>query len=139
MNTADEISDLIETTGKKAPDMTQALKNIGGDMQTGIKRIGSYFHNEGMLEGYQVGKHVGEKSGFVKGSAITLVITALVGTGVYLYDKNKAKIALKAHEAEGKEILGAIKATIPTEEEASSNPAQDVPEEAAQVKQEEQE
>ena len=42
MNTADEIRNLIETTGKKAPDMTQALKNIGGDMQTGIKRIGSY-------------------------------------------------------------------------------------------------
>ena len=35
MNTTAEIYDLMETTGKSAPDITQALKNIGGDMQTG--------------------------------------------------------------------------------------------------------
>lgn len=116
MNTADEIRDLIETTGMKAPDMTQALKNIGGDMQSGIKRIGKYFHREGMLEGFQAGKHVGEKSGFVKGSVITLAITTLVGTGLYLYDRHKTKVALEAHEAEGKVILEGLKAAVSTEE-----------------------
>lgn len=47
MNTTAEIYDLMETTGKSAPDITQALKNIGGDMQTGVKKIATYFLDEG--------------------------------------------------------------------------------------------
>ena len=62
MNTTAEIYDLMETTGKSAPDITQALKNIGGDMQTGVKKIATYFLDEGRYEGYQVGKQIGEKS-----------------------------------------------------------------------------
>ncbi len=125
MNTADEIRNLIETIGMKAPDMTQALKNIGGDMQTGIKRIGEYFHDEGMLEGFQTGKHIGEKDGFIKGSTITIAVMTLVGTGFYLYDKYKVKVALEKHEAEGKEILEGLKAAIATEEEVAQETTYD--------------
>ena len=87
MNTTAEISDLMETTGKSAPDITQALKNIGGDMQTGVKKIATYFLDEGRYEGYQVGKQIGEKSGLLKGTTIGLAIPVLFGTGYYLYDK----------------------------------------------------
>ena len=38
--TADQIMDLISNSGKKAPEMTHALKYIGdGDMQKGIGKI----------------------------------------------------------------------------------------------------
>ena len=125
MNTTAEIYDLMETTGKSAPDITQALKNIGGDMQTGIKRIGEYFHDEGMLEGFQTGKHIGEKDGFIKGSAITIAVMIFVRTGFYLYDKYKEKVALEEHEAEGEEILEGLKAAIATEEEVVQETAYD--------------
>ena len=72
MNTTAEIYDLMETTGKSAPDITQALKNIGGDMQTGVKKIATYFLDEGRYEGYQVGKQIGEKNGLLKGTIIGL-------------------------------------------------------------------
>ena len=43
-NIAEEIYDLVNTTGKSAPDMTKALKNIGdGDMQQGIKKLSDFF------------------------------------------------------------------------------------------------
>ena len=62
MNTTAEIYDLMETTGKSAPDITQALKNIGGDMQTGVKKIATYFLDEGRYEGYQVGNKSEKKA-----------------------------------------------------------------------------
>ena len=80
MNTTAEIYDLMETTGKSAPDITQALKNIGGDMQTGVKKIATYFLDEGRYEGYQVGKQIGGKSGLLKGTTIGLAIPVLFGT-----------------------------------------------------------
>lgn len=94
MNTTAEIYDLMETTGKSAPDITQALKNIGGDMQTGVKKIATYFLDEGRYEGYQVGKQIGEKSGLLKGTTIGLAIPVLFGTGYYLYDKHKVILIL---------------------------------------------
>ena len=116
MNTADEIRDLMDATGQRAPDMTQALKAIGGDMKSGIKRIGEFFHEQGLLEGYDIGKGVGEKNGFMKGSIVTLAGVAIVGGCYYLYDKHKAKKAMKAHEAEGQIILDAMKASVPDED-----------------------
>lgn len=125
MNTAAEIFDLMETTGKSAPDITQALKNIGGDMQTGVKKIASYYLDEGRYEGYHVGKQIGEKSGLLKGTIMGLAIPTLIGTGYYLYDKYKAKAALRAHESEGKEILDGFKAAASPEAEIVSRPAYD--------------
>ena len=121
MNTTAEIYDLMETTGKSAPDITQALKNIGGDMQTGVKKIASYFLDEGRYEGYQVGKHIGERSGLLKGTIIGLAVPALIGAGYYFYDKHKAKVALRTHGADGKAILDGFKASTPTEVETVSS------------------
>lgn len=42
MNATEEILDLLETNGQSGPDMTQALKAIGGDMKTGIKKSESF-------------------------------------------------------------------------------------------------
>ena len=125
MNTTAEIYDLMETTGKSAPDITQALKNIGGDMQTGVKKIATYFLDEGRYEGYQVGKQIGEKNGLLKGTIIGLAIPALLGAGYYLYDKHKVKAALRVHEADGKEILDGFKAAASTEVEIVSTPSCD--------------
>ena len=122
MNTTAEIYDLMVTTGKSAPDITQALKNIGGDMQTGVKKIASYFLDEGRYEGYQVGKQIGERSGLLKGTIIGLAVPALIGAGYYFYDKHKAKVALRAHEEDGKEILDGFKAATPSEAEDVSSP-----------------
>ena len=122
MNTAAEIYVLMETTGKSAPDITQALKNIGGDMQTGVKKIASYFLEEGRYEGYQIGKQIGERNGLLKGTIIGLAVPALFGTGYYLYDKYKAKIALLAHKADGNEILNGFKASTLAEAEVISSP-----------------
>ena len=120
MNTTAEIYDLMETTGKSAPDITQALKNIGGDMQTGVKKIAIYFLDEGRYEGYQVGKQIGEKNGLLKGTIIGLAIPALLGAGYYMYGKHKAKATLRAHEADGKVILDGFKAAVSTEAEIVS-------------------
>ena len=117
MSVADEILDLIETTGQKAPDMTQALKAIGGDMKAGIKKIGEFFYDQGKHEGFQAGKGAGEKRGFLKGSVMTLGLVALVQTGFYLYDRHKETQALKAHEEAGQEIVDAIEGTVPPEED----------------------
>lgn len=123
MNTTAEISDLMETTGMSAPDITQALKAIGGDMQTGVKKIAIYFLDEGRYEGYQVGKQIGEISGLLKGTAIGLAIPVLFSIGYLLYDKHKAKAALRAHEADGREILDGFKSAVPTGAEIVSSPS----------------
>ena len=117
MNTTAEIYYLMETAGKSAPDITQALKNIGGDMQTGVKKIATYFLDEGRYEGYQVGKQIGEKSGLLKGTIIGLAIPVLLGVGCYLYDNHKVKAVLRAHEADGTEILDGFKSAASTVEE----------------------
>lgn len=125
MSTTAEIYDLMETTGKSAPDIAQALKNIGGDMQTGVKKIATYFLDEGRYEGYRVGKQIGEKNGLLKGTIIGLAIPALLGAGYYLYDKHKVRAAMCVHEADGKEILDGFKAAASTEVEIVSTPSCD--------------
>jgi hypothetical protein len=116
MSTTEEILDLLGTNGQSGPDMTQALKAIGGDMKSGLKRIGDFFFDEGMSEGYQAGVDVGERNGLLKGSAITLGLLALVQGSVYLYGKHKEKKNLKAQEAARKDEAKAIKETIRTVE-----------------------
>lgn len=114
MSATEEILDLLETNGQSGPDMTQALKAIGGDMKTGIKKIGEFFFDEGMSKGYQTGVAVGEKNGLLKGSAIALSLAALVQGGVYLYGKYKEKKTLTVMEDARKEEANAIKEAIRT-------------------------
>ena len=59
-NIAEEIYDLINTTGKSAPDMTKALKNIGdGDMQQGIKKLSDFFSSTAKEIGLERGLKLG--------------------------------------------------------------------------------
>ena len=122
MSAAEEIFDLLETNGQSGPDMTQALKAIGGDMKSGLKKISEFFFDEGMSKGYQAGMDVGEKNGLLKGSAITLGLVALVQGGIYLYGKHKQKKELRAQEKARKEIADTIKSAITPIEEDTPTP-----------------
>ncbi len=108
-NRSKEIMELLNDNGKKATDMTSALKKIGdGDMQKGLNTLASYFKNTGI--------NIGEKSGWVKGSATTLGVTLAIGGGAYLIDRYKKYKANKELEAEGEKIYEALKETITVEE-----------------------
>ena len=122
MSAAEEIFDLLETNGQSGSDMTQALKALGGDMKSGLKKIGEFFFDEGMSKGYQAGMDVGEKNGLLKGSAITLGLVALVQGGIYLYGKHKQKKELTAQEKAHKEIADTIKSAITPIEEDTPTP-----------------
>lgn len=122
MSATDEIFELLETTGQNAPDMTQALKVIGGDMKSGIKKIGEFFYSQGINKGFQVGKDAGEKIGLLKGSVITLGLVTLVQCSFNLYGKHKEKKALKMQEETGREIVDAIKEAVPSAEDNELKP-----------------
>ncbi len=85
---SNEVSNLVNVSGKSASNMTQALKNLGdGNMQSGINFLGSYFENIG----YQQGIEVGERRGFVKGSLVIGGACIVMGvvSGIYTHFKNK--------------------------------------------------
>ena len=104
-----EIMELITYNGKNATDMTSALKKIGdGDMQKGLNTLASYFENTSIT--------IGEKRGWIKGSAATLGVTLAIGGGAYLIDKYKKYKAKKELDAEGEKIYEALKETIVVEE-----------------------
>lgn len=107
--TSEQIKDLILNFGKKAPEMTHALKFIGdGNMQKGIGKIADYYFEEGMKKGTIKG---------AAGGAATLAIGALVIRFV------KKKISeSKKHEQEGQEILKGLRNGM-AEYEAMKNEA----------------
>lgn len=94
------INDLIKSSGKTAPKMTNALKNIGnGDMQAGIARIADYFTKEGLK--------VGQVRGLIGGIAIGGVA---VGSLIFLIQK-----VVKEHKKdkeEGEAILKGLEEGI---------------------------
>ena len=97
-----EIMQLMNSDGKKASDMTSALKKIGdGDMQKGINFMASYFMD--------IGIDIGERNGWIKGSTSTLGITILIGGGVYLMYRYKKYKTIKELEAKGEKICEALK------------------------------
>lgn len=121
-NVSQEIHDLIDTTGKAAPDMTQALKNIGsGSMQEGIRKLADYFSAVGNESGFARGVKFGEQSGWLKGSLSTLGIVSLAVGGKYIIDKYAEYKRKKAIEQEGQAILEAMKGTVPEEERTSES------------------
>ena len=121
-NIAEEIYDLVNTTGKSAPDMTKALKNIGdGDMQQGIKKLSDFFSATAKEIGLERGLKLGEQRGWIKGSLTTLAIVSLAAGGVYIKEKYAAFKRKKALEQEGQVILAAIKETIPSATETTTD------------------
>lgn len=124
-NIAEEIYDLVNTTGKSAPDMTKALKNIGdGDMQQGIK-LSDFFSATAKEIGLERGLKLGEQRGWIKGSLTTLGIVSLAAGGVYIKEKYAAFKRKKALEQEGQVILAAIKETIPSATETTTTDISD--------------
>ena len=104
-----EIFKLLNEKGKNAPNMTSALKKIGnGDMQKGLNTLANYCKNSGIT--------IGEKSGWLIGSATTLGVTLAIGSGLYLADRYKKYKAKKEIESEGEKIYEALKETIDEEE-----------------------
>ena len=125
-NIAEEIYDLVNTTGKSAPDMTKALKNIGdGDMQQGIKKLSDFFSATAKEIGLERGLKLGEQRGWIKGSLTTLGILSLAAGGVYIKEKYAAFKRKKALEQEGQVILAAIKETIPSATETTTTDISD--------------
>lgn len=77
-----QIETLLQSRGKSASKMTEALKFIGnGKMEVGLNRIAEYFSREG------------EKAGIIKGVTGTLTIVAIFAGVAYLVkeaiEKNK--------------------------------------------------
>ena len=97
-NKGKQIGELLNKASAAAPDVTKPLKAIGdGNMLDGVKNIFNYALKEG------------EKSGIVKGSAVTL---GICGT-LYLIPKGvkfiKQKIAeKKIHDEMGEKIYAAF-------------------------------
>lgn len=93
-----QIGELMNKASATAPDVTRPLKVIGdGNMLDGVKNIFNYALKEG------------EKSGFVKGSAVTV---GVLGT-LYLIPKGikfvRQKISeKKIHEEMGEKIQAAF-------------------------------
>lgn len=104
MDTKSEILDLVSTPGKDATAMTQTLKAIGGDMQSGLKKASLFFYDEGFLAGTKEGRNLGRLEGAL---GITAVIT-LVGTGYLLWKQHNLKRRKKNHEKEKQQIAKAI-------------------------------
>ena len=97
-NNSKQISELLNAATAAAPNVTKPLKAIGdGNMLMGVKNIATFMLKEG------------EKAGFLKGSAITLVACGFI-YGIPKcadYIKNK-KAAEAAHEKMGEKICTAF-------------------------------
>ncbi len=99
-DTGTRIIRFLMNPGKSAPDMTHALKTLGGDsMQHGLARIARYFTEEvriSMERGIAKGRIEGGVIGTLGGLAIGGITTAIIVN-------RKKKIA--KHETEGRDIL----------------------------------
>lgn len=109
---AEEIFELISSSGLSAPEMTHSLKMVGdGDMQKGFLHMARFFHSDGFSEGVSVGT----KRGFIQGALGALGAVALVG-GIYVTGKINERKRKTQLENEGKKILNTLKETKFTEE-----------------------
>lgn len=90
-NKGKQIGELLNKASAAAPDVTKPLKAIGdGNMLDGVKNIFNYALREG------------EKTGFVKGSAVTF---GVFGT-LYLIPKGVKTIRQKVSEKKNHEEMG---------------------------------
>lgn len=70
-------------------------------MQKGLDILANYFKNTGIS--------IGEKNGWIKGSATTLGITLAIGSGVYFVDRYKKYRAKKELELTEEKIIETLK------------------------------
>lgn len=100
-NIRKQILTLINTHGKSASKMTEALCYIGdGKMEVGITKIAKYF----------------EKIGVIKGSVGTLTIVGLtLAIKKFVYDK------IKSNKIVGEEILDGLEKVMLCDENAIDN------------------
>ena len=90
-----QIIELITSSGKTAPQLTHALKFIGGNMQNGIYIVAEYFRKEGI--------NIGIKKGLARGRLEGAAFMAFIAT---IIESVRRKISEdKALETEGQEIL----------------------------------
>lgn len=100
-NVRNQILNLINTHGKSASKITEALCSIGdGKMEVGITRIAKYFENIGII----------------KGSVGTLsTIALIVVIKKFVYDK------FKNNQKDGEEILNGLEEILINDEVAVVN------------------
>lgn len=109
MSQTAQIYELVSTTGKSAPNMTNALKSIGnGNMQDGIKSMADFFWGSGSL----YGKKIGERNGWIKGSLTTIITGAVVWGGVQLKRRCEENRFRKSLQENGDRILKAMKENV---------------------------
>ncbi|WP_405373202.1 hypothetical protein [Pseudobutyrivibrio sp.] len=108
-NTANQISNLMQSNGKTAAEMTHAVKELGnGSMQAGFQRIGAYFDQEIAISSAKA-----LSKGRIEGTLIGIGITAIV-IPTTLYVKRKIS-ERKEHESEGKKILKTFSTSFESE------------------------
>ena len=108
------VRNLVFESGKASPEMTHDLKVLGGGkMQDGIKRLASFFMEEGRERGYLQG----ERTGTIKGVAGTLVVGSLIVGGCWIVERCRINKRIKEHEKEGREIIRVMEQKAPEEPE----------------------
>lgn len=121
------VRSLVFESGKASPEMTHDLKVLGGGkMQDGIKRLASFFMEEGRERGYLQG----ERAGTIKGVAGTLFVGSLIAGGCWIAERCRLNKIIKEHEKEGMKIIRVM------EQETSEKSEIIEAEEAEQVKKE---
>ena len=107
------VRSLVFESGKASPEMTHDLKVLGGGkMQDGIKRLASFFMEEGRERGYLQG----ERAGSIKGVAGTLFVGSLIAGGCWIAERCRINKIIKEHEKEGMKIIRVM------EQKASEEP-----------------
>ncbi|MGN0289712.1 MAG: hypothetical protein ACI4DQ_08865 [Lachnospiraceae bacterium] len=107
------VRSLVFESGKASPEMTHDLKVLGGGkMQDGIKRLASFFMEEGRERGYLQG----ERTGTIKGVAGTLFVGSLIAGGCWIAERCRINKIIKEHEKEGMKIIRVM------EQKASEEP-----------------
>ena len=107
------VRSLVFESGKAGPEMTHDLKVLGGGkMQDGIKRLASFFMEEGRERGYLQG----ERAGTIKGVAGTLFVGSLIARGCWIAEWCRINKIIKEHEKEGMKIIRVM------EQKASEEP-----------------
>ena len=107
------VRSLVFESGKASPEMTHDLKVLGGGkMQDGIKRLASFFMEEGRERGYLQG----ERAGTIKGVAGTLFVGSLIAGGCWIAERCRINKIIKEHEKERMKIIRVM------EQKASEEP-----------------
>ena len=115
MDTSTQILDLLTAGGQDSPDMTHALKTIGGgNMKAGLRALANFMHDQGRTQGVIEGYTLGAKNGMLKGSLITASAFALIGVCIGAYKRHKHHAELEQQRINGEKMLCVIQESIQT-------------------------